>query len=684
MSDLIYENLEKLNLVDQLDEDTHNAIVDECITGFNHDLAARQEWEYNYEKWIKLATQVAEQKTWPWRNAANVKYPLVATASMQFQARAYPALVPPNRVVRIRTYGEDPDNQKKMRADRISQHMSYQVLKQMKNWDADMDRLLFILPIVGCAFKKTYFDSRKKVNVSKLVLPRDLVVNYWATSLEDAYRKTEILYLTRNEIVERQRFGTYRDDYDPDLSDYKVQSELHKKALANYANIDPTGDKISATLPILEMHTWWDLDKDGYKEPYIITIDPDQKKILRMAVGYDEEGVEINGDQIVAIEQKQYYTKFSFLPSPDGGFYDFGFGAMLGPINETTNTLINQLIDSGTIYNLQGGFLAKGLRLKGGNYNFEPGEWKFVNSVGDDLRKAILPLPVREPSTVLFQLLGTIVESGQRLASVAEIFVGKMPGQNTPATTTMATIEQGMKVFTAIYKRIYRSLDEEFKKLYDLNKQYLDPVEYFQVLDSQEMGTIQQTDYQMDDTDVCPAADPDSTSDTEKLMKVQALMEILQLGTIDPKWATMKFAEAMRIEDIQEGMNYQPPPPPEMQKMQAETQMKQQESQQKMQLEQMKAELNAQQKQMELMFKQKEMEMDFKMKQLEMMFKAQEESQKAQVTMLQHKVGMQTTQEKHAMQMQQMDEKSKMQAKAKRRTRIKEDKDGSLLVEDED
>lgn len=694
----IHDSLQEVNLLNKLTKldrwnDLNARMLDEFLQGFESDLMSRKVWEDQYESWIKLATQVVEPKTWPWRGASNVKYPLVATAAMQFSARAYPSLVPGKEIVKAKVWGKDETMEKAKKAQRIGKHMSYQLLKQMDNWEADMDRLLYMLAIVGTVFKKTYFDSKKQVNVSRLILPRDFVVNYWATDILTAFRKTEIMYLTRNEIVERQNYGTYIKDYDPELSQYKNLTPLHLKALNNYNGASQSPDTISVTIPILEMHTWYDLDEDGYREPYIVTIDPDQKKLLRITAGYSEEGIKANGKTVLCLDQDQYYTKFTFLPTPDGGFYDLGFGSLLGPINETSNTLINQLIDSGTIYNLQGGFMAKGLRIKGGNYMFDPGEWKLVNSVSDDLRKNIMPLPVREPSSVLFQLLGTIIESGQRLASVAEIFVGKMPGQNTPATTTMATIEQGMKVFTAIYKRVYRSLDEELHKLYKLNKKFLDPEEYFRVLDSQEIQMIGISDYQGDDTDISPSADPDSTSDTEEKQKAEALMQMLQLGTIDPKWATLKMAKALRIEDIEQGMNYQPPPNPEAQKMQMEAQMKQQESQMKMQIEQMKAQLKLKEMEMEIAFKQKELELEAKSKQMELSYKQQEMGLNAQQTVLQakmdmvtqgeqHKQKMQVNEEQHKQKMSQMEEKSKGEEKvAKRKLKLKQDQDNYTIEE---
>jgi chaperonin GroES len=304
-----------------------------------------------------------------------------------------------------------------------------------------------------------------------------------------------------------------------------------------------------------------------------------------------------DGD-LVRIEPIQYYTKYGFVPNPNGGFYDLGFGNLLGPINEAVNTLINQQIDSGTLNNLQGGFLGKSLKLRMGEQPFKPGEWRSVASTGDDLKKQIIPLPTKEPSAVLFQLMGALITSGKELASVAEIFVGKMPGQNTPATTTMATIEQGMKVFTAVYKRVYRSLKEEFEKLFHINHTYLNPNTYAAVVDV----SIGPSDFSKENYDICPGADPTAVSQTEKLLKAQGLMEMLPLGILDPVKVALRLLEAQEQPNYMELLNPQiaqtgqmPPPPPDPKVL--EIQAKQEAMQQ-----------GAQIKAQELAIKQKQLE----------------------------------------------------------------------------
>ena len=655
MADLnITKILESTNLATELDDDTLTRIGEQVVKDYDTDEQSRSEWMKNVENWIKLATQVAEKKSFPWEGSANVKYPLVTTAAMQFSARAYPALVQGLDVVKVRVVGEDPQGEKAARATRVSKHMSYQLLEQMDDWEEDMDKITMIVPIVGCAFKKTWYDPSVKRNRSELVHAKDLVVNYYAKSLETASRKTHILYKSPNEVKEKQLKGIYLDI---ELSQPSPQNSHINTELDKIQGISPPGDDESAPHVLLEQHRFWDLDGDGYQEPYIVTVDEESRKVLRIVSGFEQDSVEMQGDKIVKITPTEYFTMFPFIPNPDGGFYPLGFGALLGPLNETVNTLINQLLDSGSISILQGGFLAKGLRLKPGKMQFEPGEWKIVNAPGQDLKNSIVPLPTKEPSTVLFQLLETVVQSGKELASVAEIFTGKMPGQNTPATTTMATIEQGMKVFTAIYKRLFRSLKKEYKKLYRLNSIYLDPKEEFTILDSGQPGQVSQDDYKGDPTDIAPNADPTAVSEIQKLTKAQGLLELIQFGTINPLEATKRVLEAQQQENPQALLNTQPPPDPKAQELQMKMQMEQQKGQMKMQQDQQSHQLDLQSKKMELMFKEMEHKMTLQMEQMKMSLEQHRMALEMDSQKKQHSQQMDMQEEKHFMQMSQQEEK---------------------------
>ncbi len=607
--------VESKNIAETIDEQKLTQIGSDCAKGFEYDLSTRSEWENNLKDWTKLALQVREEKSWPWPKAANVKYPLLSTAAMQFNARAYPSLIPSNGdVVKVNVIGKDRDGMKLERAKRIGMFMSYQVLYEMHCWEEDMDKLLMMLPIIGTVFKKTYYNPVIKQNVSELVLPENLVVNYWAKSLESAERVSEIIPLSKRLVKEKMMSKTYLD---VELGDPIPDPTQMTQAVAQ--------DE-ATPYQIIEQHTYLDLDEDGYAEPYVVTFERTSGKVLRIVARFDEDTIYTNEDgDLQRIEPIQYYTKFGFIPNPDGGFYDVGFGLLLGPLNESVNTLINQLIDAGTLSNLQGGFLGKGLKLKMGESRWQPGEWKPVNSTADDLRKQIVPLPAKEPSNVLFQLMGSLITSGKELASVAEIFVGKMPGQNTPATTTMATIEQGMKVFTAVYKRVYRALRSEFKKIYDLNRVYLDPNKYAAVIDT-EVGP---DDFDKESYDVCPAADPSTPTGTEKLMKAQGLLELLPTGILDPVEVIRRVLEAQEQpnyerlfnQQIQQTGQMQPPPDPKLQEMEM-----------KGQLEQQKIALQAQEKERAAMLAERSQAVQLAMKTQEHNLKMQADAQKAKLS----------------------------------------------------
>lgn len=614
------------NLAEDIDTQQLNSIGSTIIEWFDEDEDSRTEWRKRTDQWLKLATQVVEQKTWPWPQASNVKFPLLTTAAMQFAARAYPALVPGPNLVQGLVIGRDEGGTKQESAKRVGRHMSYQLLFEMAGWEEDMDRLCLMLPIMGCLFKKTYFDQVKQQNVSELILPQDLVIDYYAKSVSTATRKSHIIFRTNNEIRERVLRGLFLD-----VKLGQPRTDNTDRSASNQIN-GTQEPKVTPATPrkLVECHCWWDLDEDKYDEPYIVTVDYETRKVLRIVARFTSEGIETELDQktgkekLVKITPIEYFTKFGFIPNPDGGIYDLGFGLLLGGINESVNTLTNQLLDSGTLNNLQAGFLGRGIRVRSGNTRFIPGEWKPVDFTGDDIKKHIFALPTKEPSETLFKLLETLVTSGKELASVAEIFVGKMPGQNTPATTTMATIEQGLKVFTAIYKRIYRSLGQEYIKLFNLNKLHVNEKVFF-TINEPEGPTSQEVSKQdySDELLVKPNADPNIVSSAQKLMKVQSYGSLLQLGTIQPLEYTKRFLEAVEAENITALINKEPPPNPEAQKMQAEMQMKQQDAQQKAQVEQMKAQIEQKSKEMDMKIRAFEAQMDERKAQMEMMHEAQ-------------------------------------------------------------
>lgn len=663
--------LESSNLAADLSDDKLIEIGKDVVSGYETDLDSRKPWEKDLKNWTELALQVASDKTYPWPNAANIKYPLLATAAMQFAARAYPTLIPSNgKVVKCKVIGSDPTGEKSMRAFRVSTHMSYQVMEQMDGWEEDMDKLLIALPISGTCFKKTYWDSSKQQNCSKLVLPKSLVVNYWTRCLEDAERITEVFYLSKRNVKERQNLGIFIDVElgDPQTPADDVTTSINRSfQLAN--DFDET-----TPYTILEQHTYLDLDEDGYAEPYVVTVEAESNKVLRIVPRFSEADVLMDDKQnVVSIEATQYYTKYGFIPNPDGGFYDIGFGRLLGPLNNSANTIINQLVDAGSLSNLQAGFIGKGLRIKMGETRFQPGEWKAVNAVGDDLKKQIFPLPVREPSQVLFNLLDLLLKSGKELASVAEIFVGKMPGQNTPATTTMASIEQGMKVFTAVYKRVYRSLTSEFRKIYKLNQQYMNPEEYIPILDN----PIPQEDYKGPEDDIIPGADPSAVSSQEKQQKVQAVMQLLNLGTINPIAATLMYLEAHEIPEAEIKklvMQPQPKTDPKVEALQAKAAIDQQKAQNDILISREKLRMDQMTKEQEMQHKANLQRMELEGKQMESILKGRAATLDLQAAAAQHSQSMQQQAQQNQMklatqhasylqQMQQQKENTKLSLK---------------------
>ena len=548
--------IESSNLADGMDAELLDKIGKETVDHYLEDLDSRSDWEEKHEDWLKLATQVIEEKSHPWPGASNTKYPLLSTAALQFHARAYPALVNSPKLVKTKIMGElDPEGNKRARSIRVADYMSYQLLHEMEDWQDDMDRMLYILPIVGLCFKKTYYSQLKGNVVSELVLARDLIINYYADDFEKA-RKTHRIWMDPNELLEYQNLGIYSDI---ELQDADRRS--HHGVGDEITGLTQTGD--DSPHELLECHDYLDLDDDGYKEPYIITVDHDSQKVLRIVPRYSFDNIQTKEDgEIARITPTEYFTQYSFIPNPESKIYSLGFGSLLGPLNSSINTLLNQLTDAGTLSNLQGGFLAKGVRVRGGALRYKPGEWKTVQTTGDDLRKGIYPMPTREPSNVLFSLLQMLISSGERLASVKDIMVGDNPGQNQPYSTTVAVLEQGMKVFVSIYKRIYRSLGKEYKKVYKLNSNFLDDKKYFNVLDTNVQGYTSYEDFNTDDVDILPGADPSILSEAHAMAKSQSLLEKMMAGLpLNPQMVLRKVLEAEGHENIEELMQSPPPQP---------------------------------------------------------------------------------------------------------------------------
>ena len=643
------------NLCDELSEEDLSTIGNNVVKSFDIDKQSRRGWERKMKDATKLALQLTEPKSYPWPNAANVKFPLLTIAALQFQSRAYPSLIKAPDLVKFRVQGKDDGGQKAARAGRISAHMSWQLLEQDEGWEEDQDKAFLALPILGCVFKKSYYDPVLEHNKSTLVLPKNLVVHYYAKSIEECERKTEIFELYDREVRERELRGIFMEnEYGPhQLGEPKDSDERQ--------GTSPPFDDGDHPRTFLEQHCYLDLDGDGYKEPYVVTVEKETRKVARIVARIESvtteqsvkieelqtrmkalaqgvqppQGAEVTPEmmaQIQRVEQTimemrdqvealakekptvlsikavEHYTKYPFIPSPDGGFYDLGFGALLSPINDSVNTILNQLIDAGSLQNSSSGFIGKGARIKGGKLRFQPNEWKRVNVAGSALRDSIVPLPVNAPSDVLFNLLSLLINYAERIGSVTDAMMGENPGQNTPAYNMSAMLEQGLQVFNGIFKRVYRSQRSEFRKLFKLNALYLDQEEYFSYQDSD--SKILQTDYTADAKDLIPAADPNAFSNKEKLMKAQAVREAaMSVPGYDPIKVEKRFLEAMDIPDAEEvfplvpetnpetgeetgGMTYKfpPQPDPEFEIKRAEEQRRALESQTRSEIQFIEAE----------------------------------------------------------------------------------------------
>lgn len=506
------------NLAELLTTKEVESLAEQIHKDFEADLQSREQWEKRNEEAMKLALQVKESKTFPWAGASNVKFPLITIAALQYHARAYPVLVGSDTPVKCKVVGEDPDGMKMARARRVESHMSYQVMEEDEAWEQEFDKVLITQPILGCAFKKTYYDPIKGHNLSEYIMPKDLVVNYWTKNLETAPRVTQILYMSSNDIYERVTQGLWFD-VSEDRPTSTVSTGLKSVQDSSQGLQQPDNIDASTPFEILEHHCFIDLDGDGYAEPYIVYMRRDNKKIARIVARFFPEGIKYKGKVVLSIKAEQYFVKYPFIPSPDGGFYDLGFGVLLGPLNESINTLINQLIDAGTMATTAGGFLSRGVKMRGGNYSFAPLEWKHVESTGDDLRKGIMPLPVREPSQVLFTLLSMLINYGERIGISVDILAGQTPGQNTPAETSRNATEQGMKIFSGIFKRTYRSMRDEFRLLYRLNQLYL--TEKVTFSDDPKTGQVLVEDYQQGSGSIRPSADPHIVSDSQRIMQAE-------------------------------------------------------------------------------------------------------------------------------------------------------------------
>lgn len=492
------------------------------------DLASRSEWEKRTKAGMDLALQNAKPKSFPWPGAANVRFPIMTSAAIQFAARAYPAIVPGPQVVRAKITGADPVGAKKARGNRICAHMSWQLLDQMDEWEGDVDRMLHALPIMGCAFKKTFFDSNFGRPRSDYVSAFHLIVNHGAASLSVAPRITHEFALYPYQIQERIASGVFR--------------------AFEYGRASGAQGDDDAPHKFYEQHRRWDLDGDEYPEPYIVTVHVETGEVCRVRANWNDDSIRMVPGKIIGIDPVEYFTKIPFVPNPDGGFYDIGFGWLLSPLNESINTVINQLLDAGTLANTGGGFIGSGLRLKGGTTSFRPGEYKEVDVSGTTARENVVPLTFPGPSPVLFQLLGLLIDAAREVASVKDVLTGEVSAQTMQPGTALALIEQGLKVFTSIFKRIHRGLGAEYRKLYEINRRNFDEDEYETFQDAPDVSA---DDYKQDPMDIVPVSDPSQVSDMQKLARAEFLERYKEQPGMNVMEITRRQLDAAGVDNIE-------------------------------------------------------------------------------------------------------------------------------------
>lgn len=541
------ETAKSPNLCDRFTEDELKRLGAYCFQGYQRDVASRAAWTERNKAGMDLAMQVSAAKAFPWPGCSNVVFPLISIAALQFSARSYSNIILGTEVVKYRVVGGDPQGGALERAVRIGCHMSWQCLEEDKPWEEQHDKLFTNLSIVGLNFIKSDFDGTKRHNTGKLVLAQDLVFDYWAKSVEDCARKTELQTFYRNDVYSKAKRGEFRDVTNEKWFTSPPQPKQHHQAEDRRQGTFPPPQDDQAPLIFHEQHCWFDFDHDGYAEPYVVTYEENSQCVVRIVARWDrEEDVERSAtNEIISIKSAEYYTKFGFIPAPDGSMMDIGFGTLLGPLNEAVNAAINQLIDSGTMNNAAGGFLGRGAKFKGGIYTMAPWEWKRVDATGDDLRKSLFPLPTREPSMVLFKLLDLLINFTQRLGGATDIMQGETPGQNTPAETSRNALEQGMQIYSTIFKRVWRSMKEEFKKLHRLNSIYLPTETTF----GEKGYTVYRADYRTNSDNVVPVADPSVTSDAQRMQKAQLVRQAAAtVPGYDRDAVELYFLRAARVE----------------------------------------------------------------------------------------------------------------------------------------
>jgi len=540
------------NLAELLPEDITDPIGNELVENYMDYKASRKDWEQTYKTGLDLLGFKYDQRTEPFTGASGATHPVLAEAVTQFQAGAYKELLPAEGPVRTQIVG-NPDQAKAAQAQRVKDYMNYELMEKMEEYEPEFDQMLFHLPLAGSTFKKVYYDELLGRAVSKFVPADDLVVPYSATSLDDADAIIETLKISENDLRKQQVAGFY--------SDIELQKPQDKEDEIEKKERELEGTKKSGkqemVYTLLECHVNLDLegfeDKDdelnptGIKLPYIVTVDETSRKVLSIRRNYEPTDPKRN--------KIQYFVHFKFLPGL--GFYGFGLIHMIGGLSRTATAALRQLLDAGTLSNLPAGFKQRGIRVRDEAAPLQPGEFRDVDAPGGNLRDAFMTLPYKEPSPTLLQLMGVVVSAGQRFAAIADMQVGE-GNQSAAVGTTVALLERGSRVMSAIHKRLYSGMKKEFRLLAKVFKTYLPPVYPFDVVGGRR--EIKQMDFD-DRVDILPVADPNIFSMAQRISMAQTE---LQLATSNPQIhnlysAYRKMYEALGVKNIDQIL---PPPAP--------------------------------------------------------------------------------------------------------------------------
>ena len=541
------------NLNELLPEDVTDPIGGQLQNDYQEYKTSRAEWEKAYITGLDLLGFKYTNRTEPFQGASGATHPVLAEAVTQFQALAYKELLPADGPVRTQVMGAS-NPAKEQQAQRVKNFMNYQLMDQMKEYEPEFDQMLFYLPLSGSTFKKVYFDDLVGRAVSKFIPADDLVVPYTATSLDDAEAVIHVIKMSENELRKQQVTGFY-SDIELTKPTGTVTNKLEEKE-RELEGITKT-QRTEALYTLLECHVNLDLEgfedvgpdgePTGIKLPYIVTIEEGSRKVLSIRRNFAPNDPKKN--------KVQYFVHFKFLPGL--GFYGLGLIHMIGGLSRTATAALRQLLDAGTLSNLPAGFKQRGVRVKDESANIQPGEFKDVDTPGGNLKDAFVFLPYKEPSATLLQLMGIVVQAGQRFASIADMQVGD-GNQQAAVGTTVALLERGSRVMSAIHKRLYVSLKQEFKLLAQLFGSYLPPEYPYDVVGAQR--NVKQTDFD-ERVDILPVADPNIFSMSQRISMAQTQ---LQLAMSNPQMHNMYMAyrnmyNAIGVKDIDRIL---PPPPP--------------------------------------------------------------------------------------------------------------------------